>query len=87
MGTHHRTEQELAELLRALPPAPPAWVRAAHELPAARRAIDQLVALAEADADFRAELLRDAEAALDRTGVKATPELLKRLRERLDSPP
>ncbi len=84
MSADHRTEERLAELLRALPPAPQAWVQAAQELPLAGRAIDQLVALAEIDASFRAELLRDAEAALEQAGVEATPELAERLRERLD---
>ena len=44
--SHPRREYEeeaLAELLRALPPAPAHWVQAAKELPAARRELDGIV--------------------------------------------
>ncbi len=43
-------EERLAELLRALPPPPTAWVQAAQELPRARRELGGIVARAEADA-------------------------------------
>jgi hypothetical protein len=36
-------EERLAELLRALPPAPAGWVEAAKELPSARRSLEDLV--------------------------------------------
>ena len=45
--------EQLSKLIGMLPPAPEAWVRAAQELPAARRGLDDLVARAEADAAFR----------------------------------
>ena len=46
-------EQRLAELIKALPPAPQAWVEAAQELPLARERLDDIVARAEADLAFR----------------------------------
>jgi len=42
-------EHRLAELIKALPPAPEAWVEAAQELPLARGRLDDIVARAEAD--------------------------------------
>src|SRR6266540_3857144 len=57
-------EERIAELLGALPPAPEAWVRAAQELPRARRDLDEIVARAEADLAFRKALIADLEAAL-----------------------
>jgi hypothetical protein len=75
--------ERLARLIGMLPPAPEAWVRAAQELPAARRELDQLVARAEADAEFRAGLLADLEAALEAEGVEPTRPLLAELRRRL----
>ena len=76
-------EERLAELLRELPPAPEAWVRAAQELPLARRRLDDIVARAVADAAFRQAALRDLEAALRREGYEIDPSLLGTLRERL----
>jgi hypothetical protein len=76
-------EERLAELLRALPPAPASWVQAAQELPFARRMLDELVARAEADAAFRKALLADLEAALAAEGVEPTRPLLDAIRERL----
>ena len=37
-------EERLARLIRALPPAPEAWVRAAQELPLAKAGLDEIVA-------------------------------------------
>jgi hypothetical protein len=76
-------EERLAELLRALPPAPASWVQAAQELPFARRTLDELVARAEADAAFRKALLTDLESALAAEGVEPTRPLLDAIRERL----
>ena len=36
-------EEQIADLLRRLPPAPEGWVRAAQELPIARRGLDDIV--------------------------------------------
>ncbi len=77
------TEEHIAELLVELPPAPGAWVRAAQELPRARREIGRLVALAEADAAFRVALLADTTAALRGAGLEPAPRVVAELRERL----
>jgi hypothetical protein len=78
-------ESRLGELLRALPPAPQGWVKAAQELPAARAQLDDIVARAVADAEFRRALIADLEAALRSEGYEpdAVPldELRRRLRE------
>lgn len=77
-------EERLAELLRALPPAPAGWVQAARELPAARAGLDALVERAEQDAAFRDELLADFERALRNAGVAPRPDVVDHLRRRLD---
>ena len=78
-------EERIAELLRLLPPAPPGWVRAAQELPAARIEVAELVARAEADVAFRALVIADLEAALAAEGIEATPSVVAVLRSRLES--
>ena len=77
------TIERLAELLRALPPAPPGWVQAAQELPLARAGLDAIVARAEADAEFRAALVADLEAALVQAGFTWEPRLAEAVRRRL----
>jgi hypothetical protein len=74
------TEERIALLLRLLRPAPPAWVRAAQELPAARRTLDEIVARAEADAAFRAALVADLEQALAGEGYDPGVRVLSELR-------
>jgi hypothetical protein len=74
-------EERLADLLGALPPAPDGWVKAAQELPFAR--IDEIVAKASADADFRQALIADLEKALASAGYEPDERLLSALRERL----
>jgi hypothetical protein len=76
-------EERIASLLRALPPAPEGWVRAAQELPRARHEMDDIVARAQADADFRAAVLKDLEAALEAEGYDVDARMLPELRERL----
>jgi hypothetical protein len=76
-------EEKLAELLRALPPAPEGWVKAAQELPYARAGLDDLVARAVADEEFRQALVADLEGALKRAGYEPTDEIVRALRERL----
>jgi hypothetical protein len=83
--TPHFDEERLAELLRILPPAPEAWIKAAQELPLARLELDGIVARAEADAAFRAALVADLEAALAEEGYEPSERLLQELRERLAS--
>ena len=79
----HYDEDRLAALLRVLPPAPEGWVTAAQELPLARRGLDEIVARAEADAEFRARLVADLEAALEAEGYERDPAVLEALRQRL----
>ncbi len=74
--------ERLAGLLGALPAAPEAWIRAAQELPAARRGLDEIIARAEADAAFRQALVDDLESALERAGYVPAPPLVEALRER-----
>ena len=75
-------EDRLAELIAALPPAPQAWVRAAQELPLARTEINEIVARAEADAEFREALIADLEATLTQEGYEPERPLVDALRRR-----
>ena len=77
-------EIKLGELLRALPPAPEGWVRAAQELPLARLGLDDIVERARADAEFRQALVDDLEAALSAAGYEPDPYLAEAVRERLE---
>jgi hypothetical protein len=76
-------EERVAELLRTLPPAPEAWVKAAQELPRARAEIDEIAARVEADQEFRAAVTADLEAALEAAGYDVDERLLPELRTRL----
>jgi hypothetical protein len=75
-------EERLARLIRALPPAPAGWVRAAQELPFARAEFDEIVARAEADKAFRERLIADLEAALAAEGYERHAAVLAALRIR-----
>ena len=77
-------EERLAALLRTLPPAPEGWVKAAQQLPRARREMDEIVARAEADQKFRAAVMADLEAALEQAGYDIDRSLLPVLKERLE---
>ena len=76
-------EERLGMLLRLLRPAPTGWVRAAQELPSARRTFDEIVARAEADRAFRAALIADLEQALAAEGYEPDRRVIDELRERL----
>jgi hypothetical protein len=78
-------EEQIGRLLRLLPPAPGAWVRAAQELPAARAALDELVARAEQDAAFRRQLVADLEQAVLAAGYEPSPFVVSRLRQLLEA--
>jgi hypothetical protein len=78
-------EESLGKLLGALPPAPEGWVAAAQELPRARLEMDDIVARAEADAEFRAAVMKDLEGALEAAGYDIAPAHLSALRERLSA--
>jgi hypothetical protein len=77
-------EERLGALLRILRPAPQGWVEAAQELPGARRALDEIVARAESDLEFRSALVADLEASLEQAGVEPDRRALAELRRRLD---
>ena len=79
----HLTEEEIAELIAVMPPAPTGWMQAAIELPRARATIDELVAQAIADRQRREAMLADLEAALRTAGVEPRPRLVDDLRARL----
>ena len=78
-------EQRLAELIKALPPAPQAWVEAAQVLPLARGRLDDIVAKAEADLAFRDALVADLEETLRLEGYEPEAIPLDELRRRLES--
>jgi hypothetical protein len=80
----HYDESRLGELLRRLPPAPEGWVKAAQELPRARRELDEIVGRAVADAEFRAALIADLEASLRAEGYEPDAIPLDELRRRLE---
>jgi hypothetical protein len=75
--------ERLARLIGMLPPVPEGWVQAAQELPAARGEIDQIVARAKADAEFRSALLADLETALQAEGFEPQPRVVNELRRLL----
>jgi hypothetical protein len=67
-----------------LPPAPEGWVKAAQELPRVRAELDDIVARAVADAEFRRALIEDLEDALKTEGYEPESMPLDELRRRLD---
>jgi hypothetical protein len=83
MGSDRHSEERLAELLGEMRPAPAPWVRAAQELPALRRTLDDIVFLAETDAEFQQALIDDLETALQARGFEPSPRLVQDLRARL----
>jgi hypothetical protein len=86
MSSNDRYDEErLGQLLRALPPAPEGWVRAAQELPRSRRELDDIVARAVADEAFRQALIADLNAALREVGYEPDSLPLEELRRRIDS--
>lgn len=76
-------EETLALLLRTLPAAPAAWVKAAQEIPLAQRGLDDIVERAEADRTFREALVADAESTLEGAGFEHDPALVDAVREHL----
>jgi hypothetical protein len=81
--TRFSDEERLGVLLRLLPPAPAGWVRAAQEMPTARRTFDEIVTRAEADLAFRAALVADLEQALAAEGFEPDRRVLDEIRNRL----
>lgn len=78
-------EEKLGEILSALPPAPEAWVKAAQDIPLARRALDAIVERAEADERYRRRVIENPEAVLEEADVVAHAEDIEILRRRLDA--
>jgi hypothetical protein len=76
-------EETLALLLRTLPAAPEAWVKAAQEIPLARRGLDDIVERARADRAFLEALMIDTESTLEGAGFDHDPALQDAVRERL----
>ncbi len=76
-------EQRLANLIRTLPPAPEAWVRAAQELPLQRRGLDDIVERCRADVEYRERVFADLETALANVGLEPVERVVEELRARL----
>ncbi|HWD65696.1 MAG TPA: hypothetical protein VG405_11020 [Solirubrobacteraceae bacterium] len=77
------TEERVADLIAALPPAPAGWVDAAVELPLASAAIEGIVARCLAEEGARQAALADLEQTLRQAGVEPRRELVDRLRQRI----
>ena len=65
------SEEQIAELLRALPAVPAGWVQAAKELPAVRLELETIVERIESDERARALAVADLEAMRSRTSAAA----------------
>lgn len=77
-------EEQLGELLSALPPAPEAWVQAAKELPVARQRLEEIVERARMDEDYRRRAVADPEKVLEEADVVAHIQNIEIIRRRLD---
>jgi hypothetical protein len=77
-------EEQLGDLLSALPPAPHQWVKAAKEAPLARQRLDEIVERAKADEDYRRRVVADPESALEEADVVAHFENIEIIRKQLD---
>ena len=75
---------DVANLIAELAPAPTAWVEAAQSLPALRASLDELVELARADLEVRAQTLADLERALGEAGVAPDPNVIRYVRLSLE---
>lgn len=76
-------EERIAELLRALPAPPAAWVEAAKELPRTSRELDAILARIEDGERLRELEVAELEARLRAEGVEPTPTVVAHLRRRL----
>jgi hypothetical protein len=77
-------EERLGDLLSALPPAPEAWVEAAQALPSLHARLDEIVARAEQDDEYRRWVVADPQAALEEADVVAHVDAVEILRRELD---
>lgn len=80
-------EQRIIELLRALPPAPEAWVRAAQEIPSTREEIAAILERAAVDQEFRRAVAADPETALASEGYDVDPVIVRAIHQRLAQSP
>jgi hypothetical protein len=78
-------EEQLGELLSALPPAPEAWVKAAKEAPLVRHRLESVIERAQADEEYRRRLVADPGHALEEADVVAHAENIEIIRKRLDN--
>ena len=79
-------EERLGRMIGFLEPAPEGWVRAAQEIPAFRRMLDEIIARAEADQAFRDALVADLEAAIADAGYEPEPRVVEEVRRRISKP-
>jgi hypothetical protein len=77
-------EEQLGDLLSALPPAPEAWVKAAKDVPRARRRLEEIVERAEGDEQYRRQVVADPQRALEEADVVAHAENVEIIKRRLD---
>jgi hypothetical protein len=77
-------EEQLGDLLSALPPAPERWAKAAKEVPLARQRLDEIVERAKADEHYRRRVVADPESALEEADVVAHSENIEIIRRQLD---
>ena len=76
-------EEQIAELLRALPAPPAAWVEAAKQLPSTSRELDAILERVEDGERLRELAVRELEELLRAEGVEPTPTVVAHLRRRL----
>ena len=76
-------EERLGSLIGLLEPAPEGWVRAAQEIPAFRRMLDDIVEKAEADKAFRDALVADLESAIAAAGYDPEPRMVEEVRREI----
>jgi hypothetical protein len=78
-------EERIGRLIGLLEPVPEGWVRAAQEIPAFRSMLDEIVARAEADQAFRAQVVANLEAAVAEAGFEPRPRAVEELRRRIEA--
>jgi hypothetical protein len=78
-------EEQLGQLLSALPPAPDEWVRAAKDIPHMRERVAQIVERAETDDEYRRKVVANPESALEEADVAAHAGAVEILRRKLDN--
>jgi hypothetical protein len=76
-------DRQLEHLLRLLPPAPEAWVRAAQELPFVRDEVAAILERAAASSTYRDALLRDPADTLSREGHELSADVVAHILRRL----